>query len=110
MHTATTFGWRHTLNAMAASFVFQLFESFAFDFDGNLKIARVRGPLPNDAVLSTLTVDQTHVGGEKVFDEKLGICPTFSGANFDNSLHDFSPVTQKRVTFHLCPKIGSHAI
>jgi hypothetical protein len=76
-------------------------EIFAFDFDGNLKIARVCWTFPNDAVLSNLAGEETQVCVRKVLDEKLTVSTAFCGANLYDALHGISPVgTPHRLYLH----------
>jgi hypothetical protein len=86
--TAPTFSWWDTLDAMPTGFVYERGETFAFDFDGDLKIACVCWALPNDAELSTLAGEQSQICVRKVFDEKLTVSPAFGRAKLDNALHD----------------------
>lgn len=92
MDTAPAFCGRDSLDAMSAAFIFERGETFAFDFDGNLSVARVCWAFPNDAVLSTLAGEEAQVGVREVLDEKLTISAALSRANFDYPLHGFSPV------------------
>jgi hypothetical protein len=100
--TAAPFGGRDTLNAVSADFIFERFETLAFDFEGDLAYARVRWAFPYDAGLSTLAGEQAKIGVREIADEQLRIGAAFSGADFQNPFHD---------TFLCCrPKMGDFSI
>lgn len=80
--------WRNPLDAVSADFVVECGEARASDFEGDLKISRVRGTFPNDAVLSALADEEFGVGVRKVLDEELRVGPAFGGADFDDPFHD----------------------
>ena len=97
MHTTTALSRGNPLNPMATGFIFKLGEIIAFDFESYLKISRVCWTFPNDAVLSTLTGEETQICVRKIADKKLTISPAFGGAYFYDSFHSVSPVVYQNL-------------
>lgn len=89
MNTASTLRRRYPLKSVTASFRFKPVEIVAGYFNGDLVIADIRTPLPDDAVLSALFGEEPFISVSEIRGQQLGVGTALGGMDFYNTNHVF---------------------
>lgn len=82
MNSAFSFRWWNSLDSVATSFIIELCQIIAFDFDSHFTQARARQAGSSAELCTQLAVCES-----QIFGKELGVVATFSSTNFNEPFH-----------------------